>query len=624
MIRNQKKHHIRRLFRSHSSGSNRILILVFFAVIAAVFIVGRLYFIQVMAFDKYQYIAENQHLLSATLNPERGEIFLREANDVYPVAVNRQLQMAYAVPKEIEDHGSAATSASEILGLEKSVVEEKFSDPEDMFEILKHKLTEEEVKKISDAKIKGLYLMPEYFRFYPASELASQVVGFVGSDGEKERGRYGVEASHDITLEGKKGNLIQEKDTRGGWISTGNREMNPAEDGADIVLTIDHTIQFEVEKILKETIELRQADSGTAVVMEPKTGKILAMANAPSFNPNEFGKVEDMSVFGNAAVGATYESGSVFKPITMAIAIDDGKVTPDTTYVDTGAVHEAGYQIRNSDNKSNGKQTMTQVLEKSLNTGVIFVEKLVGNKTFAEYVERFGFGEKTGVDLPGEISGNTNNLKNLKSDIQFFTASFGQGISMTPLQLVSAYAAIANGGMLMKPQIIDRMIYQDGSVEEMEPKQARQVIKKETADQIGKMLRSVVVNGHGKKADVPGYLVGGKTGTAQVPKKEGGGYDDALTIGSFAGFAPIDDPQFVVLVKIDNPKGVIWAETVAAPAFSKIMKFLLDYKKIEPTEEYDAKKLDKFYLENPGPTAPLVSPVVKEDDKSKNNKKKKN
>jgi len=623
MTRNQKKHHIKRLFESHSSGSKRILILTFFVIILGVSIIGRLYVLQVAAYDQYRQVAENQHFLSTTLNPERGEIFLREANDVYPAAVNRQLQMAYAVPKEIENRDYAANVVSEILGLEKSVVEGKLSNPEDMFEILKHKLTDDEAGKIRDAKIKGFYLMPESFRFYPASELAAQVVGFVGSDGVNQRGRYGVEASQDYTLEGKKGNLTQEKDTRGGWISTGNREKNPAKNGSDMVLTIDHTVQFEVEKILKEAIELRKADGGTAIVMEPKTGKILAMANFPSFNPNEFGKVEDMAVFGNAAVESTYESGSVFKPITMAIGIDDGKVSPDTTYVDTGSVHEAGYEIRNSDNKSNGKQTMTQVLEKSINTGVIFVEKSVGNKKFAEYVERFGFGDKTGISLPGEISGNINNLKNLKSDIQFFTASFGQGISMTPLQLANAYAVIANGGILMKPQIIDRIVYSDGSAEDVEPEQVRQVIKEETARQIGKMLRNVVVNGHGKKADVPGYLVGGKTGTAQVAKAEGGGYDDAITIGSFAGFAPIDDPQFVVLVKIINPKDVIWAETVAAPAFSKIMKFLLDYRKVEPTEEYDAKKLDKFYLGNHDPTIPVVNPVVMDANKSKDVKKKK-
>ena len=209
---------------------------------------------------------------------------------------------------------------------------------------------------------------------------------------------------------------------------------------------------------------------------------------------------------------------------------------------------------------------------------------MIGNKRFADYVKRFGFGEDTGIELPGEAGGNIKNLERLNRDIQFFTASFGQGITATPLQLANAYSAIANGGTLMKPQIVDKVIYPDGSEENMEPEEIRRVVKDETASQMREMLESVVVNGHGKRAAIPGYRVGGKTGTAQVAKSGEKGYEDNITVGSFVGIAPIESPQFTVVVKITNPKDVIWAESSAAPAFQEVMKFLLNYYNVEPTE----------------------------------------
>ncbi len=590
----------------------RIYTLVFFVLFVGLVIIIRLYSLQVVASRSYRFFAENQHKISQVLKPKRGEIFLKEGRENYPLAVNRDLQMAYLAPKEVDNKDEVIEKISEALGLEKDFVREKLSDSEDMFEVLKHKLNDEEVSKIKELKLSGVHLTAESFRFYPGGELASQLVGFVGSDGEKEIGRYGLEAYFEKSLEGREGKLDQERDTGGRWISIADRQIDPAEDGVSLVLTIDHTVQYEIEKILKETVEKHSADNGAVIVMEPKTGKILAMANFPNFNPNDYGKVEDMSFFMNSAVGLPYECGSVFKTISLAIGIDDGKIQPDTTYVDTGLVKEAGYGIKNSDEKSYGTQTMTEVLEKSLNTGVIYVERLVGNKKFAEYIKRFGFGEKTGIELPSEAAGNIKNLEAVKRNIQFFTASFGQGITVTPMQLINAYAAIANKGMLMKPQIVEKKIYPDGRVEVVEPQEIRKVISEESAKKVSEMLRSVVVKGHGKRADVPGYLVGGKTGTAQVAKSGSKGYEENISIGSFAGYAPTDDPQFVALIKIYHPKDVEWAESSAAPAFGKIMKFLLEYYKIEPTEPYD---IDKLNITTP---VAASAPVVNSDEKSRN------
>lgn len=575
--------------RTHGYLRWRVSFLAIFVVFAALVILFRLYSLQVVAYEKYLRIAENQHKIYQELAPERGEVFLSDGEGKYPLAVNRDLQMAYAVPRDIEDKEKNAILLATTLGVDEGMLKEKFSHPDDLFEIIKHKLAEEEVNKLNELAIPGIHLMPESFRYYPGGELASHLVGFVGSDGEKYVGRYGIESYWEKELKGEAGKLDQEKDAGGRWISIVDRNLKPAEDGVDLVLTISHPIQYEVEKILRETIEKHKADNGSIIAMEPSTGRILAMASQPGFNTNDFSKIEDISVFLNPAISAAYEPGSVFKPITMAAGIDDGKVEPDTTYVDAGNIHEAGYTINNSENKTYGRQTMMGVLEQSINTGVIYVEKLLGNKKFADYIKRFGFGERTGIDLPAELAGNTSNLEAVNRDIQFFTASFGQGITMTPIQLLNAYSAIANNGVLMKPQIVRSIIRSDSSIEEVKPEEVRRVISAEAAKKVGMMLRSVVVKGHGKRADVPGYLVGGKTGTAQVAKAGEKGYEEGLTVGSFAGFAPIDDPKFAVLVKIYNPKDVQWAESTAAPAFGRVMKFLLEYHKIKPTEEYELK-----------------------------------
>lgn len=568
-------------------------IVVFFAFVA-VNIVIRLYTLQVAAYETYKELAEGQHSLFKKLVPKRGEIFLSDRNGLYPAAVNKETKMAYAVPKEIEEPEIAALKIADVLGLDTNDLKEKFGHKDDMYEVLKHKLSDEEITRVKDLKLDGIHLAEESFRYYPAGELASHVVGFVGWSENVFGGRYGGEAYYEDILKGQEGELFQNRDTSGRWISTGVKEITHAKDGSDLVLTIDHVVQYETEKILKSAVNKHKADRGTIIVMEPGTGKILAMASYPNFNPNEYGTVENMEAFRNVAVSDAYESGSVFKSMTLAAALDDDKISPDTTYTDTGAVTEAGYTIQNSDQKANGVQTMTQVLEASLNTGVIYAEKLMGNKTFGEYVRRFGFGELTNIDLPGEAKGNIKNLENLKSNIQHFTASFGQGITVTPIQLVSAYNAIASGGTLMKPYIVDRMIHPDGTEQKTEPQEIRRVIGQKAAREISEIMRSVVVKGHGKQANVPGYAVCGKTGTAQVASSTAKGYEEGMNIGSFVGFAPLENPRFTILVRIDNPKDVAWAESSAAPTFGELMKFLLEWGNVEPQEEFTEEDLVKF------------------------------
>ncbi len=571
----------------------RIYFLVFLIGIIAATIIGRAYFLQVINFGYYQALADNQHSLFRKLIPTRGEIYLKDRDALYPVAVNKETKMAYAVPKEIEDVTVASDELAAVLGLDRDALMQKLGRENDMYEVLKHRLSDNEIAGIKKLNMKGIHLEDESFRYYPAGELASHILGFVGWKDNEIGGRYGSELYFEDELKGKIGNLSQNTDASGRWIATGDRNISYAKNGDNLVLSLDHIVQYETEKILAAAVAKYQADRGMIIVMESKTGKIISMASYPTFNPNDYARVDNMEAFRNLAVSDPYECGSVFKAITLASAIDAGKITPDTTYVDSGAVTEAGYTIKNSDLKANGLETMTQVLEKSLNTGVIFAEKLMGNQSFAEYIRKFGFGELTGADIFAEASGNISNLSNYKRNIEFFTASFGQGITVTPLQLISAYNAIANNGILLKPQIVDSVMHDDGSVSENSPQEVRRVISQQSAYQITQMLRAVVTDGHGKQANVPGYTVVGKTGTAQVVGPSGG-YADGRSVGSFAGFAPADNPKFTMLVRLDDPKTVQWAESSAAPTFGELMKFILEYYHIEPTEKYTQADLDKF------------------------------
>ncbi|QQR78966.1 MAG: penicillin-binding protein 2 [Candidatus Moraniibacteriota bacterium] len=547
-------------------------------------IISRLYVLQVVGREKWVAMAEEQHLIAQALRAERGSIALRDGDKSYPVAVNREYKLAYVIPKLVDDVAGTAVALSAVLGVEEAMVRERLSDRADPFEIIKKKISPEEEAKLQELHLKGVNFLPEIYRYYPSGELASKVIGFVGPSDLGEIGIYGVEAGWNSELHGKDGVLSQERDAAGRWIALTDREHVEPEDGESLVLTIDRVVQYEVEKILSEAREKFNADTASAIVLEPKTGKILAMASVPQFNPNEYGQTEDISLFMNPVISLPYEAGSVMKPSTRAIGIEEGKVSPKTEFVDTGVVQEAGYSIQNAEGKVYGRSSMTRVLEQSINTGVMYVERLVGHAGFRDSLRRFGFGAKTGIRLPAENSGNLRNLDNLKSTIQFMTASFGQGITVTPLQLAMAYGVLANDGILMKPEIVDRTINREGQAQAIEPEEVRRVLSQDTARQMGEMLRSVVVNGHGKRADVPGYLVGGKTGTAQVAKSGSKGYDENITIGSFAGYAPINDPRFVVVVKFDNPKDVQWAESSAAPTFGAIMQFLLSYAKVPTTE----------------------------------------
>jgi cell division protein FtsI/penicillin-binding protein 2 len=557
-----------------------------FLLVLFVVVIGRLFYLQVMHGKTAKEEAQQQHSIYRKLSPVRGEIKLMDKSslETFPVATNIQQYLVYAVPQEIQNYQLAAVSLAKTLGLDEKDVLSKITDQTRKYVPLRKQLSDQEQQDIKALNLSGVYFDSESARIYPQGNLLSQTLGFVGFKGDTKAGLYGLEKYFDQQLAGTPGTLTEEKDTSGAWIFGADRELVPAVDGVNLVLTVDKTIQFKAESLLKDTVEKNSADSGSLVVVNPKTGGVLAIANYPDFNPNEYNKVAAAKDFLNEAVTGNYEPGSVFKPITMSAAIDEGKVTPDMTYNDTGEVVEAdGHKIKNSDFKAHGVQTMTQVLEQSLNTGAVFVKEQMGNADFLKYVKAFGFGEKTGIELP-EAKGNLDNLKgNIK--VNYDTASFGQGISVTPLQLVQAFSAIANQGKMARPFVVQSKIYSDGRVENTSPQVQRQVISAKTANTVTAMMVNVVESGHGKRAAVPGYYIAGKTGTAQVPKENGLGYQDNNNIGSFIGFGPVEDPQFLMLVRVDHPRDVKFAETTAAPAFGEMAKFILDYYHIPPTRK---------------------------------------
>ena len=344
-------------------------------------------------------------------------------------------------------------------------------------------------------------------------------------------------------------------------------------------MTLDYDIQFMAEKLLAEAKENLEIEEGQIIVITPDSGKIVALANFPNFNPNQYKEYATdgyLEIFKNGATQKLFEPGSVLKPITFAAALEEEKITPQTTYVDEGKVKIDGRTIYNYDGKVYGLQTMTNVLEKSINTGAVFAEKKLSDNTFLDYLEKFGIFEESGIDLPEVYSKNEEFKKGY--EVNFATASFGQGIEMTPIQLARAYCAIANGGKLVRPYLLSSATFSDKKEEE------RQVISSKTASQLTSMLVSVVENGFGKRAKIPGYYIAGKTGTAQVA--EGGKYSTEKTIQTFAGFFPAFNPQFLILVKLNNPKTKT-AEYSAVPIFHDLAEYIIHYYQIPPDYAID-------------------------------------
>jgi len=533
---------------------NFILFLVF---VFGLVIIGRLFYIQVIRGDFYKAMAQGLYTSNEETLGERGEIFFKKGESL---AINIKFPLVYASSREVKDKEETAQKLSEIISIDKNVIWEQLKK-DSLYEVLKKKLSDKEVKKIRELNLTGIHLGEEKGRYYPQETLASQLVGFLGAG---QKGQYGLEEHYDDILKGEK-----------------------EQKGSDLFLTVDYSIQFTAEKLLAEAKKNLKIEGGEIIVMDPHSGKILALANFPSFNPNQYSKISDLSLFQNSATQKIFEPGSIFKPITMASAIEEGSVTPQTTYIDKGFLKIGGYTIYNYGQRTWGEKTMTQVLENSINTGAVFAEQQLGNNLFLKYVDNFGIFEPTGIDTEEIYSENKEFKKGY--EINFANASFGQGIEMTPIQLLRAYSVILNNGKMVKPYIVEK-IRKNEEISEIKPAiKDNLIISPKTASQVITMLINVVTSGYAKTAQVPGYYVAGKTGTAQVSYSALGiskkGYSDK-TWQSFIGFAPALNPRFVILVKLDNPQAKT-AEYSAVPIFHDLAKYIIDYYQIPPdyTEE---------------------------------------
>ncbi len=543
---------------------NFVLALIF---IFSAAITCRLFFLQVINHDYYAALARGQQKLFWDVIGDRGEIFL--ANHALPVATNREYKFLYLSPAEIpvDEKEKVAQALSEKLDMDKDYLILRLQE-DSLYELIRDKMTDEAVSPIEELKLPGVYFKEEIVREYPYGDFASHVLGFVNEDGE---GQYGAEEFFNDVLRGKEEFWEGIKGPLGYFFPGLSNSDNK---GADLQLTIDYNIQYLAEKLLRGAEKTLNIEGGTIIVIDPNTGKLLALADLPSFNPSEYSEETDFSVFQSDAIQKIFEPGSVFKPITMAAALDQGKITPETTYRDPGVLEIGGWPIYNYGQRTySGDITMTQVLEKSINTGAVFAESTLGHKKFLEYITRFGVFEKTGINLQGEISSKNAEFKK-GYEINYATASFGQGIEMTPIQLVRAFSVIANGGKLVKPYLI-----------EQEPEIGNNsIISPQTASKVTAMLVSVVEAAYTRAAQIPGYYVAGKTGTAQVSYSSLGinqrGYSDK-TWQSFIGFAPAFNPQFLILVKLNNP-ATKTAEYSAVPIFQELAKYIVDYYQIPP------------------------------------------
>ncbi|MEY2640830.1 MAG: hypothetical protein RL150_223 [Candidatus Parcubacteria bacterium] len=549
-------------------------------VLVALLLVVKLYLVQLVQGDTFSNMADRQYLRPSAKLFDRGSISFETKDGERIDAGTLQTGYTLAIhPSMIAEPADVYNALSFAVP---SIDEENFlaraSKQDDPYEELAKRMTKEDADKIQALDITGVSVIKDRWRFYPGKQLAAHTIGFMSWKDDEYLGRYGLERQYESILARNTGdvfdNFFVEIFSGLGDVLTGS------EHEGSIVTTLEPTVQTFVERELELVHEDWQSDTIGAIVMDPHTGAIRAMALYPTFDANEFGSVDSVSVFNNQLVEGVYEMGSIVKPLTVAIGLDTGKITPSTTYEDRGQLTSDGYTIYNYDKKARGVVDMQEVLNKSLNTGVSFVVRQVGNEAFAAYVLRL-LGEPTGIDLPNEGSPLVSNLKNNR-DIEFMTASYGQGIAMTPIAITRALATLGNGGYLVQPHIVSRIEYEMGVTKNVTPPKGEQIFSAHTSEEISRMLTKVVDEAlAGGTVALPHHSIAAKTGTAQIAQAGGGYYDDRY-LHSFFGYFPAFEPQFIVFLYHVNPKGAEYASQTLTEPFMNIAKFLINYYEIPP------------------------------------------
>ncbi|OGY24289.1 MAG: hypothetical protein A2172_00260 [Candidatus Woykebacteria bacterium RBG_13_40_15] len=580
----------------------RFLWIELFLFVFAAAVIGRLFYWQVIKYESFVVAAKSQTEDTVFISAERGKIL---SSDGSILVSNQKAYLLYAVipefkklkkdnqtyedlSKENAQKIAAILLEEKLVGVQGEDLEKinrdtlreslketiifQLKQPNLVWVPLAKKVSEETKQKIEGLKIKGIGFQDDTKRFYPEGGIGANLFGFVAKDeAGNDKGYAGLEGYYDDKLKGKSGRLIQEVDSLGRPILIGSSVGSNASNGANLLTTIDRTVQYTVERKLQEGVKRYGAKAGAIIVMDPATGGVLASSSYPTFNllDSTSSKPE---TYRNLGISEVYEPGSIFKSITSSVGLDSKAIDTRTACPCTGPLNIAGYEVQTSNNKYYPNSTIAEILQHSDNIGAAFVAQRVGINKFLKYVQDFGFGEITGVDLQGEEAGIIKERKNW-GEIDLATAAFGQGLSVTALQMVSALSSIANDGALMKPYVVKKIESQSKTIN-ISPTKVRQVIQPPTAEVVKQLLLGAVENGEAKRIIPHGYRVAGKTGTAQVPIA---GHYSTKTTASFVGFGPVESPRFAMIVVLFEPSASIWASETSEPLFFEITKELYPY-----------------------------------------------
>jgi cell division protein FtsI (penicillin-binding protein 3) len=575
--------------RVHPSGgqetAKRLLIVGGVAVLWAGAVFGRLGYLQLVRHGDYLARAMRQQQRTIEITPQRGIIYDR---NTHPLAMSVGVKSAFAVPAEIKDESLAAHLLSGIVNVPEDVLEARFQSSRS-FAWVSRKLPPDKVDAVAKLNLKGIYFQEENQRFYPKRDLAAHVLGFVDPD---EKGLGGIEYELDGKIRGKSEKIIVMADARQRWFDGSEAQR---ERGANVVLTLDEKIQYIAQRELMATIEKTHAQAGSVIVMNPNNGEILALANWPTFNPNAATGVQ-VEARMNRSVSAVYEPGSTFKLVTLAAAFDQGLIRAEDVFdCENGSIVLSGHRIH--DHKRFGLLTVADILAKSSDVGAIKVALMLGPQKFYDYIKGFGFGALTQVDLPGESKGLLHRLE-AWSGISIGSVSMGQEVGVTPIQLITAVSAIANGGTMYRPHMVQelrrgtKVLPAAGPLAEVEP---RRVIRPETAASLRRLMEGVVLNGTGFLARLDGWTAAGKTGSAQKIDPATGRYSPRNFVASFTGFAPINNPAITILVSIDSPVGLHEGGPVAAPVFKRIAEQVLPYLEVPRDVQLNPRLIQAAY-----------------------------
>ncbi len=562
-----------------------LIFLIYFFI--SLIIIAQLYRVQIVQGESYSKKAENQHIRPSSNIFDRGSIYFSDKNGKKSSSA-ATLKTGYKIaikPNIIKNPEDVYNNISFYLDLDEEFYLSRANKQKDPHEEIAKRVPHEIGKKIIDLNMGGVYVEKENWRFYPSKDLASQVLGFVAYSSDEElSGRYGLEKEYNSVLEKNEKNVFSNFFVE--IFSSANNlvEKNKTSKGS-LITTINPDVQSFVQEEIRNTAEKWGSKKIGAIVMNPQNGEIISMALEPTFDLNEFNMVDDSTIYSNNLVESVYEMGSIVKPLTVAVGLDTGSITAETTYDDLGSISMSGYTIYNYDKKARGVVNMQEVLNKSLNTGVSFIVSKVGNQKFGDYMKKL-IGSKTKIDLPNEAAPLVSNLDSDRN-LEHATASFGQGIAMNPISITRALASLGNGGKLVWPHLVKEIETELGFSKKTPIPEPIQVFKPETSEEISRMLVNVVDEAlRGGTAYLKSYSIAAKTGTAQIPSPEGGYYEDKF-LHSFFGYFPAYDPEFIVFLYHVEPQGALYASETLTDPFMKITKFLINNYDIKPDRNYE-------------------------------------